>query len=518
MGALQIRAPYEYYPDPTVGRPVFNGKIFIGVMDTDPTIVANQIQAIGVFESGVEVGLSQPISTNTGGIAVDPNGDYINIATNGVPVFSIAILDKNNAQVYYNGFATAYVDAAADDTQSEAKQFPRQVSDGVTTVYNTAAGFGVSAANFFINLDGVTQRPNTDFTVNAAGNVTFSEAPPLDTVIDIKWFQPVTVALETTELHFDTVADALASTDLIDGLQITIKELVTTDKTLYVWDVVLASSVTLNSWNKRQSLANPSLAIVCRNTEDFIFNLSVEPMEIIAHRGFALSAPENTMLAMSSASDHGADSLEMDLQVSQDGTVWSFHDPGLSSDTNLTGAISNSTDAYIETGTFNALVGTRFAALGLSKFEAMLKFASERSLKIYPEMKFTGWTNTAIDTFMDLLDKYNYLNDRCMIQAVDTTLLEYVRAKNKDVLIAAAQQGDFTFAQPRIDLMETLGNGAIVWNHVDLLAEPELFFPYCFDRGVRIAAFTVRDSGLARDLKKLGCNGIITDSILRGNS
>lgn len=518
MGALQIRAPYEYYPDPTVGRPVFNGKIFIGVMDTDPTIVANQIQAIGVFESGVEIGLSQPVSTNTGGIAVDPNGDYINIATDGIPVFSITILDKNDAQVYYNGFANAYVDAAADDVQSEAKQFPRQVSDGVTTIYNTAAGFGVSAANFFINLDGVTQRPNTDFTVDAAGNVTFSEAPPLDTVIDIKWFQPVTVAVDSIEVSFATIAEALASTDIIEGSVLNIKELITSDETLYIWDTVLTSSVTTNLWNKRESLANPALSIVCRHTDDFVFNLSVGPMEIIAHRGFALSAPENTMLAMSTASDHGADSLEMDLQVSQDGTVWSFHDPDLSPDTNLVGAISNSTDAYIETGTFNALTGTRFADLGLSKFEEMLQFASSRSLKIYPEMKFTGWTNSAIDIFLALLDQYNYLNDRCMIQAVDTTLLEYVRTQNKDVLIAAAQQGNFAFAQPSIDLMEALGNGAIVWDHVNLLAEPELFFPYCFDRGVRIAAFTVRDSALARDLKRLGCNGIITDSILRGNS
>ena len=156
MGALQIKAPYEYYPDPTIGRPLFNGQIFIGVMDTDPTIEANQIQAVGVFENGNEIGLQQPIATNSGGIATDLSGNYVNIATNGVPVFSIAILNKQGVQVYYNAFATAYVDASADDAQSEAKQHPRQISDGTTVTYNTNAGFGVAAANFFINLDGVT--------------------------------------------------------------------------------------------------------------------------------------------------------------------------------------------------------------------------------------------------------------------------------------------------------------------------------------------------------------------------
>ena len=394
---------------------------------------------------------------------------------------------------------------------------PRVVGDGVQTVFSTEATEQASALNFWIHLDGVKQRPLTDYSINGTGDVVFEEAPPRNVVVDIVWFQPL-VFSNKLDGQFETIDEALTSNNLAVGSELHIKELITPDKTLYLWDVVEASTVTPNLWNKRVSSVNPLLAIVCRNTEDYIFNLSKGDMEIIAHRGFALSAPENTMLSMSSAADHGADSLEMDIQTSLDGTAWAYHDPDLSSDTNLSGPISSSTDAYIETGVFNALVGTRFASLGLSKFEDMLKFASARSLKIYPEMKFTGWTEPAMDALLALLDDYNYLNENCMIQAVDTTLLEYVRSKNKDVLLAHAQQGNFASAQPAIDLMESLGNGGIVWDHTNLLAEPELFFPYCFDRGVRITAFTVRDSKLARDLKRLGCNGIITDSILRGNS
>ena len=138
MAALQIKAPYEYYPDPTIGRPVFNGQIFIGVADTDPTIVANQILALGVFESGDEIGLQQPISTNRGGIAVDPNGDLINIATDGVETFAISVLNKQGSLVYYNGFATAYgvqnLDTILSLTLAEAIAKTDAV-DGVTVVH-----------------------------------------------------------------------------------------------------------------------------------------------------------------------------------------------------------------------------------------------------------------------------------------------------------------------------------------------------------------------------------------------
>lgn len=240
-------------------------------------------------------------------------------------------------------------------------------------------------------------------------------------------------------------------------------------------------------------------------------------LEIIAHRGFVNSAPENTTLAMTSSYAHGADSLEMDCQVSSDGTVWVNHDPNLAGETNLSGAISASTDAYIESGVLTSTVGTRFDGMGLSKLEDILKFTSTRNIMIYPEMKFSGWTNSAIDIFLALLDSYGYLNEKCVIQAVDTALLEYVRSQNKDVYVSAVHDNTFAEAQPKIDLLHSMGKGVLTWDHDSLLAEKELFFPYCFARGVRIIAYTISDLKKANELFSLGCTGIITDISLRGN-
>ncbi|NUT58185.1 MAG: glycerophosphodiester phosphodiesterase, partial [Agromyces sp.] len=50
---------------------------------------------------------------------------------------------------------------------------------------------------------------------------------------------------------------------------------------------------------------------------------------VLAHRGLALDAPENTMLAFSKAVEIGAEYVETDVHVSHDGVAVISHDPNL---------------------------------------------------------------------------------------------------------------------------------------------------------------------------------------------
>lgn len=54
-----------------------------------------------------------------------------------------------------------------------------------------------------------------------------------------------------------------------------------------------------------------------------------EPCRIVAHRGYALHYPENTLIAFRAALEAGADAVEMDVQFSRDGTPMVIHDPDL---------------------------------------------------------------------------------------------------------------------------------------------------------------------------------------------
>ncbi|MDR3191642.1 MAG: glycerophosphodiester phosphodiesterase [Treponema sp.] len=60
-------------------------------------------------------------------------------------------------------------------------------------------------------------------------------------------------------------------------------------------------------------------------------------MKVIAHRGYSGRYPENTMLAFKKAAEAGADEIEMDVQLTKDGTVVITHDESLERVTGVKG-------------------------------------------------------------------------------------------------------------------------------------------------------------------------------------
>ena len=93
-----INFPILYIPDPTKGRPLFNGQIFVGEPDTDPQVVINQKQLNVIEEDGNIVPVTQPFLLSAGGVPVY-NGNPVRLDVDGN--YSIKILNKLGTQVYY---------------------------------------------------------------------------------------------------------------------------------------------------------------------------------------------------------------------------------------------------------------------------------------------------------------------------------------------------------------------------------------------------------------------------------
>ena len=93
-----VTLQYDYYPDPTKGRPVFYGSIYVGEPDTDPTLEANQKTISIIQEDGTVVPVSQPVTTSAGGVP-QYNGSPVRIQTEGT--YSLAVLNNLGVQVYY---------------------------------------------------------------------------------------------------------------------------------------------------------------------------------------------------------------------------------------------------------------------------------------------------------------------------------------------------------------------------------------------------------------------------------
>ena len=93
-----VQLPIIYLNDPLKGRPLFSGQIFIGEVDLDPEIPANQKQLNVIEPDGTVVPVSQPFIVSAGGNPVY-NGDPVRLDVDGN--YSIKILNKLGAQVYY---------------------------------------------------------------------------------------------------------------------------------------------------------------------------------------------------------------------------------------------------------------------------------------------------------------------------------------------------------------------------------------------------------------------------------
>lgn len=76
-------------------KAVANGKIYIGQIDTDPTIPANQIQVYIEGEDGDLIPVSQPILINAGGYPVY-NGQITKFVT--VKGHSMSVYDAYGVQ------------------------------------------------------------------------------------------------------------------------------------------------------------------------------------------------------------------------------------------------------------------------------------------------------------------------------------------------------------------------------------------------------------------------------------
>lgn len=95
-------------------------------------------------------------------------------------------------------------------------------------------------------------------------------------------------------------------------------------------------------------------------------NPLLDPAEriVIAHRGNAAHAPENTLESFEQAVSLGADALEVDVHLSSDGHVVAMHDPTVDRTTDGTGALARLTLAELE----RLDAGARFTSDGGRSF------------------------------------------------------------------------------------------------------------------------------------------------------
>jgi hypothetical protein len=158
MSTIEVQPPYPAFAG-TDGQPLENGYIWIGVVNLSP-----QVNPIAVYwDAANTIAAPQPIRTLNG--YPSRNGTPARFYT--ASDYSIQVLDSKGSVVYTS---------LNDNLAGIGSIASNATGNGVQTI------FPVSFSPNCIFINGVYQNKNT-YTI-AGGNVTFSQAPPLTSVIE----------------------------------------------------------------------------------------------------------------------------------------------------------------------------------------------------------------------------------------------------------------------------------------------------------------------------------------------
>jgi hypothetical protein len=176
--SVEIGQIYPYFFEKDKSRALFNAKVWIGDADTDPEF--NQKVVVGVQESGAEVALNQPLTTNSGG-GFSYNSSPVLIRVD--PPYSMKVMNSKGQQEYYwpsinpTGGAPS-VGVTITETQT--------LSDGQTTV--TLANQLNGYINVRVNgdfIDDSTLVIDVDYTQTSSTSLELENSYPAGTLITV---------------------------------------------------------------------------------------------------------------------------------------------------------------------------------------------------------------------------------------------------------------------------------------------------------------------------------------------
>ena len=250
----------------------------------------------------------------------------------------------------------------------------------------------------------------------------------------------------------------------------------------------------------------------------------VEPeppvIRYVAHRGYHVQAPENTMPAFAAAAEAGYQFLESDVHFTKDGVAVLCHDSTINATarnadgSKIVGVKSIQFMTYEELlqYDFGIAAGEAYRGTRIPTFREWIAFCREAEVTPYIELK-SRMTTEQVQTLMQLVKEAG-MTDRVVWISFTWNLrmLQDVVAANPEAEVGLLSNG---LANTTVAMAETLQTGQNrVFLDVLHTAVNRLSMQLAAQAGLEVEAYTVNDAELADALTSLGVVGITTNTLL----
>ncbi len=225
-------------------------------------------------------------------------------------------------------------------------------------------------------------------------------------------------------------------------------------------------------------------------------------VEVTAHRGSSLRAPENTLSAILLAAKEGADYAEMDVRQTADDVVVLLHDESLWARTGVHQRIWSITYPEVRQLDAGIRFSPDFAGERIVSLEEVIQ-QTVGKIKLNIEIKAHPQNPHIASAVVSLIEQYGIVH-QCVITSLDYRTLQRVRRLNPDI---------------RIGLITALSIGTLwdldvdFYSIIHTMATPE-FLHRADSIGRSVHVWTVNDRDEMERLIRLGVDNIITDDPL----
>ena len=250
----------------------------------------------------------------------------------------------------------------------------------------------------------------------------------------------------------------------------------------------------------------------------------VEPeppvIRYVAHRGYHVQAPENTMPAFAAAEEAGYQFLESDVHFTKDGVAVLCHDSTINATarnadgSKIVGVKSIQLMTYEELlqYDFGIAAGEAYRGTRIPTFREWIAFCREADVTPYIELK-SRMTTEQVQTLMQLVEEAGMTDRAVWISFTwNLRMLQDVVAANPEAEVGLLSNG---LANTTVAMAKTLQTGQNrVFLDVLHTAVNRLSMQLAAQAGLEVEAYTVNDAELADALTSLGVVGITTNTLL----
>lgn len=226
-----------------------------------------------------------------------------------------------------------------------------------------------------------------------------------------------------------------------------------------------------------------------------------------AHRGASYHAPENTLSAFQLARDMGADGIELDVQLSHDGTAVVIHDATVDRTTDVSGAVADLTLAELKELDAGSWVSSDFAGERIPTLTEVFE-AVGQDLLLNLELKVMVSEPTGLEEVVVSLIAHYGMKDRVLISSFNPLALQRVRRAHPHIPLALLYGASLPGAELERWVQDLQPLAAL---HPEHRLVNATHLAWAREHNCRVNTWTVDEPGEMRRLLALGVEGLITN-------